>query len=157
MTQNLVKNIIGTVASSYQVNQAIEIPNITENYINSHIFIWYLQCLFKYMSRCWEVFLIGQIFFYSGGLGANRNVLGKLGMKLAIRLLNNLLGFFACTEIFLFFLWCLLYSSNEFLKKIIHSGNHQSLRSNKLYPCQARMCPTCSGSQLFEKVISRQH
>ena len=29
MTQNLVKNIIGIVASSYQVNLAIEIPNIT--------------------------------------------------------------------------------------------------------------------------------
>ena len=47
--------------------------------------IGYLQCLFKYTSRCWEVFLIGQIFFYSGGLGANRNVSGKLGMKLAIK------------------------------------------------------------------------
>ena len=32
MTQNLIKNIIGNVASSYQVNLAIEIPNITENY-----------------------------------------------------------------------------------------------------------------------------
>ena len=30
MTQNLVKNIIGNVASSYQVNLAIERPNITE-------------------------------------------------------------------------------------------------------------------------------
>ena len=38
MTQNLVKSIIGNVASSYQVNLVIEIPNITENYINSHIF-----------------------------------------------------------------------------------------------------------------------
>ena len=38
MPQNLVKNIIGSVASSYQVNVAIEIPNITENYINLHIF-----------------------------------------------------------------------------------------------------------------------
>ena len=46
--------------------------------------IGYLQCLFKYTSRFWEVFLIGQIFFYSGGLGANRNVSGKLDMKLAI-------------------------------------------------------------------------
>ena len=89
MTQNLSKNIIGNVASSYQVNLAIEIPNtlITENYI-LHIFtcrhIWYLQCLFKYTSRCWEVFLIGQIFFYSGGLRAYRNVSGKLCIKLAI-------------------------------------------------------------------------
>ena len=40
------------------------------------------------MSRCWEVFLIGQIFFYSGELGANRNVSGKLGMKLAIALIS---------------------------------------------------------------------
>ena len=38
MTQNIVKNIIGKVASSYQVNLAIEIPNITKNYINSLIF-----------------------------------------------------------------------------------------------------------------------
>ena len=38
MTQNLIKNIISIVASSYQVNLAIEIPNITENYINSHVF-----------------------------------------------------------------------------------------------------------------------
>ena len=38
MTQNIVKNIIGNVASSYQVNLAIGIPNITENYINSHVF-----------------------------------------------------------------------------------------------------------------------
>ena len=29
-------------------------------------------------------FLIGQIFFYSGGLGANRNLSGKLCMKLAM-------------------------------------------------------------------------
>ena len=32
MTQNLTKNIIGGVVSSYQANLAIEIPNITENY-----------------------------------------------------------------------------------------------------------------------------
>ena len=37
MTHNIVKNIIGNVASSYQVNLTIEIPNITENYINSHV------------------------------------------------------------------------------------------------------------------------
>ena len=34
MTQNIVKNIIGNVALSYQVNLVIEIPNITETYIN---------------------------------------------------------------------------------------------------------------------------
>ena len=39
MTQNIVKNIIGNVASSYQVNLAIEIRNITQNYINLHVFI----------------------------------------------------------------------------------------------------------------------
>ena len=32
------QNIIGNVASSYQVNLAIEIPNITKKYINLHIF-----------------------------------------------------------------------------------------------------------------------
>ena len=34
MTQNIVKNIIGNVASSYQVNLVIENPNMTENYID---------------------------------------------------------------------------------------------------------------------------
>ena len=38
MTQNVIKNINGNVASSFQVNLAIEIPYITENYINSHVF-----------------------------------------------------------------------------------------------------------------------
>ena len=38
MTQNIAKNIICNVASSYQVNLAKEIPNITENYINLHVF-----------------------------------------------------------------------------------------------------------------------
>ena len=42
------------------------------------------------MSRCWEDFLIGQIFFYSGGLRANRNVSGKFGMKLAIKIESNI-------------------------------------------------------------------
>ena len=45
--------------------------------------IRHLQCLFKYTSPCWELFLIGQIVFYLGGLGDNWNVSGKLGMKLA--------------------------------------------------------------------------
>ena len=59
------------------------------SYVNSHLFTcrhWVAACLFKYTSRCWGVFLIGQIFFYSEGLGAKRNVSGKLGMKLAISL-----------------------------------------------------------------------
>ena len=38
MTQNLAKNIIGGVVSSYQANLVLEIPDITENYINSHVF-----------------------------------------------------------------------------------------------------------------------
>ena len=38
MAQNLVKIIIDNVALSFQVNHAIEIPNITGNYINSHFF-----------------------------------------------------------------------------------------------------------------------
>ena len=38
MTRNLFQNIIGNVASSYQVNLAIEIPNVTENDINLHFF-----------------------------------------------------------------------------------------------------------------------
>ena len=61
----------------------IDIPNITENYINSHVFTC-RHWVSANTSRCWEVFLIGQIFFYLGGLGANRNVSGKLSMKLAI-------------------------------------------------------------------------
>ena len=38
MSQNIAKNIIANVAPSYQVNLTIEIPNITKNYINSHVF-----------------------------------------------------------------------------------------------------------------------
>ena len=65
MTQNIVKKTIGNVASSYQVNIAIEIPNITENYINSHVFTcryWVSAMLIKYTSRCWEVFEWPDIF-----------------------------------------------------------------------------------------------
>ena len=99
MTQNLPKNIIGSVASIYQANLVIEIPNTTENYVNSHVFTcrhWLSAMLFKYMSRCWEVFLIGQIFFYSGGLRASWNVSGKLGMKLAIE------SFIKCSILFVY-------------------------------------------------------
>ena len=49
--------------------------------------IGYLQCLFKYTSRCWEGFFDWPDIFsilYSGELGANRKVVGKLDMKLAI-------------------------------------------------------------------------
>ena len=38
MTQNLPKNIIGSVASIYQANLVIEIPDITENYVYLHVF-----------------------------------------------------------------------------------------------------------------------
>ena len=50
MTQNLAKNIIGNVALSYQANLAIEIPNITENNINSHVFtcqLWVFAMLIE--------------------------------------------------------------------------------------------------------------
>ena len=90
MTQNLPKNIIVSVALIYQANLEIEIPNITENFVNSHLFTCPHWTLFKYTSRCWEVFLIGQIFFYSEGLRAKRNASGKLGMKLAIRTYLNI-------------------------------------------------------------------
>ena len=59
-----------SLASSYmyQVNLAIEIPNITENYINSHVFTcrhWVSAILFfKFTSSCWEVLLNGQLCFY---------------------------------------------------------------------------------------------
>ena len=87
MTQKLVKNIIGNVASRFQVNLAIEVPNITENIRTfSLVNIGYLQCLFKYTSRYWEVFLIGQIFFYSGELGANRNVSGETRYEISYKL-----------------------------------------------------------------------
>ena len=97
MTQNLPKNIIGSVASIYKANLVIEIPNITKNYVNSHLFTcrhWVAACLFKYTSRCWEVYLIGQIFFCSEGLGAKRNASGKLGVKLAIHdIMGNLISY----------------------------------------------------------------
>ena len=59
ITQNLSKNTSGAVTLCYQVNLAIDIPIITENYINSHlslVTLGYLNCLFKYRSLCWEVF-----------------------------------------------------------------------------------------------------
>ena len=73
------------MASSYKVNVAKEIPNITENYINSHLFtfnFWYLQCLFKY-SHIFGMFFDWPVCLYSEWLGADWNMLGKLGMKLA--------------------------------------------------------------------------
>ena len=84
MTQNLVKSIIGNVASSYQVNLAIEIPNITENYINLHIFTgqhWVSAILvFKNVRHVVWLFFGWPDIFLFGRLGANKNVSGKLCM-----------------------------------------------------------------------------
>ena len=88
MAQNLAKNIIDSVESSYQANLVIEIPNITESYINSHVFTcqhWVSTMRIKVKVTLLGCLMIGQIVLDSGGLGANRNVSGKLGMKLAIR------------------------------------------------------------------------
>ena len=60
------QNIIGNVGSSYQVNLAIEIPNITENYTNSHVFIcrhWLSAMLIQIYVTLLGSFMIGQIFF----------------------------------------------------------------------------------------------
>ena len=75
MTQNLVKNIICNVASSVQVNIAIEIPNITKNYKNSHVFTcqhWVSAMLIQIYAT-----LLGCFLILFGGLGANWNVSGK--------------------------------------------------------------------------------
>ena len=50
MTQNLVKNIIGNVASSYQLNLTIEISNISKNYINSHFHLSTLGIINAYLN-----------------------------------------------------------------------------------------------------------
>ena len=90
ITQNIVKNIIGNVASSYQVNLPIEIPNIADNYINSHVFTWrhWASAMLIWIIR-WEVFFDWPHIFLIGRLGANRNMSGKLGMKLAINITRN--------------------------------------------------------------------
>ena len=85
MTQNLARNIIDSVVSSYQVNLAIEIHNLTENYIAC----FYLSSLGICNAYLNIDHIVGMFFdwpdcFYSGGLGDNRNVSGKHGMKLAI-------------------------------------------------------------------------
>ena len=75
------------MALSYQANLVIEIPNINESYINSHIFTcqhWVSTLRIKIQVTLLGCSMIGQIVFNSGGLGANQNVSGKLGMKLAI-------------------------------------------------------------------------
>ena len=69
-------------------HQAIKIPDMTECYINSHVFTCQ-HCvstmLIKILVTLLGCSLIGKIVFNSGGLGAKRNVLGKLGMKFAIK------------------------------------------------------------------------
>ena len=87
MTQNIIKNIIGNVASSYQVNLAIEIPNITEKITQTHTFsLSTLGICNIYLNTC---HVVGMFFdwpdcFYLGWLGANPKVWQKFGMKLAI-------------------------------------------------------------------------
>ena len=80
MTQNLVKNIIGNVASSYQVNLAIENANMTEKIHKfAHFHLSTLGICNDYFctSRCWEVFFDWPDIFLFGRAR-------KLGMKLAI-------------------------------------------------------------------------
>ena len=67
MTQNLVKNIIGNVASSYQVNLVIENADMTENYINSHIFTcrhWVSAMLILYVTLLGSFFDWPDIFLF---------------------------------------------------------------------------------------------
>ena len=73
MTLNIVKNIIGNVASSYQVNRAIEIPNLNENYLSRlGICNAYLNIRHVVGSVLdWPEFF----------LGATRNMSGKFGIK----------------------------------------------------------------------------
>ena len=76
MTQNIVKNIVGNVASSYQVNLAIEIPNINENYLSR------LGICNAYLDIR---HVVGSILDWPDiFLRATRNMSGKLGIKLAI-------------------------------------------------------------------------
>ena len=67
MTQNIVKNIIGKVASSYQVNLSIEIPNITKKIhklAGFHLSTLGIGNAFLSIGHVvGKFFLIGQIFF----------------------------------------------------------------------------------------------
>ena len=54
MNQNFVKNIIGNVASSYQVSLAIDIHNKIENYKILHVFTcrhWVSEMLFYILKE----------------------------------------------------------------------------------------------------------
>ena len=65
----------------------IESPDITENYINLHTFNcqhWVSSMLNLNICYIVGMFLIGQKLISAGGLGAYRNMSGKLGMQLAI-------------------------------------------------------------------------
>ena len=80
--QSVVVYILTSVLST-----SIEIPNITKNYINLHIFTcchWVSAMLIQIYVTLLESFFDWPDIFYSGGLGANRNMSGILGMKLAI-------------------------------------------------------------------------
>ena len=93
------QNIIGNVALSYQVNLAVENPYIFARLLSSqssgrkslYIRTFHLPTLGicnAYLIIRHVVgrffFSLARFFFYSGWLGANRNVSGILGMKLAI-------------------------------------------------------------------------
>ena len=91
MTQNLVKNIIGNVASSYQVNLAIGNANMTENYINSNISlvdIRYLQCLFLYVTLLGSFFDWTDIFLI-GRAQSKSECVGKTRYEISYRVYKN--------------------------------------------------------------------
>ena len=78
MTQNIVKNIIGNVASSYKANLVKGILNITENYINSHVFtcrhcvLNMRQVVGKFFFDWPDIFLIGRAWSKSEHVGKIR-------------------------------------------------------------------------------------
>ena len=76
-----LQNIIGNVASSYQVNLAREIHNLARFHMST---LGICNAYSNILHVVGIIFLIGQICFYLGGLGANRNMWGQLRMKLAM-------------------------------------------------------------------------
>ena len=87
MTQNLVKNIIGNVTSSYQVNLRYKFLYNQKLHKFSHFHLSTLGICNAYLNKRHVVgkFFEWPEFFLLGGLGANGNMSGKLGMKLAIK------------------------------------------------------------------------
>ena len=82
-----------------QVNLAIDIPKMIKNCTNLHFFTCHhWVCLFEYRSHCWGggggvgggLDLLD--YFYSEVLGANRNLSGKLSMKLAIEIESTVIA-----------------------------------------------------------------